>query len=479
LRAAETVSSRSFRDPCGFVVRIGGRILRIVTEQGKSDYLAFESSPTIGRMIREGSMVPTTRPAVPGDCQEHISEVFEANSGSLLLEHEPISFPSLPYEWPAGMLHAAAALTIDLAIQLADEGLGLKDATPYNVMFRGPSPVFLDVLSVERRDPGDPIWLAEAQFVRSFLLPLAMCREFGMSPGEFLLANRDGLEPESVYRWLSGLQRLRSPWLSLVSIPAWLSRSNKSQENGLYRKKLLPDQERARYVLTARLKSLRRALAAVQPKPQSSTWSGYMCGNNNYSKEQFTWKETFVADAIRQHSPKRLLDVGCNNGYFSRIAARQGAETIAIDLDPVVVGQVWKSALEEKLNILPLVVNLSRPTPAVGWNNQECESFLDRARGRFDFVLMLAVLHHMIVTERIPLDEVLDTAADLTSGILLIEYVGPEDSMFRRLTRGRDELHRDFTVERFEAACRKRFQIIRSMALEGSARRLYLLRRNA
>src|SRR5690349_129632 len=95
----------------------------------------------------------------------------ESNPG-MILEHERIPFPSYPYEWAAPMLHAAGRLTLDLAASLAKEGMGLKDATPYNILFRGPQPVFVDLLSIERRDPRDAIWLPYAQFVRMFLSPL-------------------------------------------------------------------------------------------------------------------------------------------------------------------------------------------------------------------------------------------------------------------------------------------------------------------
>ena len=150
---------------------------------------------------------------------------------------------------------------------------------------------------------------------------------------------------------------------------------------------------------------------------------------------------------------------------------------MAIDSDPVVMGMLWRRARAEGLNVLPLVVNLTRPSPALGWRNEECPSFLDRARGQFDCVLMLALIHHLIVSERIPLADILDLAAELTTSLLVIEFVGPDDSMFRRIARGRDALHRDLNQAEFENACQKRFRIIRSQNLPGSKRSLYLLRK--
>ena len=178
------------------------------------------------------------------------------------------------------------------------------------------------------------------------------------------------------------------------------------------------------------------------------------------------------------------MRVGGVLSFFSTLiglalAAKAGASVVALDYDPVVLGQVWRQARAEQLNILPLAVNLTRPTPATGWRNRECSSFLDRARGHFDAVFMLAVVHHMLVTERIPLPDILDLAAELTRDLLVVEFIGPGDSMFQKLTRGREELHKDLSHELFENLCRERFEIVRIQHLESTTRWLYLLRKRS
>ena len=122
---------------------------------------------------------------------------------------------------------------------------------------------------------------------------------------------------------------------------------------------------------------------------KQSTWSDYM-ETHSYDDPAFAAKEKFVREALAEFKPGRVLDAGANTGHFSEMAAQDGAAVVAIDLDEVCVGEIWRRAREKKLNILPLVVNLARPTPAAGWRNQECPSFLDRARGSFDGVLMIA-----------------------------------------------------------------------------------------
>ena len=474
----------SFRDPAGSLFRYQGRILRAVNPVGIADLEAFLASPS-GQKLMTGGRVARTRPLDAAECDQlladpAIRELYTARDARIILEHERIDFPSFPYEWTAEMLHAAGLLTLDLAQALLADGLGLKDATPYNILFRGPEPVFIDVLSFERRQAGDPTWLPYAQFVRTFLLPLLANRAYGLGLDQLLTTRRDGLEPEEVYRWSKPLQRLKPPFFGLVSMPTWLGAKHKQDDTSIYQKKILSDPEKTRFILDTVLNGLRRTLNRLKPAEGTrSVWSDYMSVNNNYTADHFQAKQRFVGEALAEFPSRSVLDVGCNTGHFSAIAARAGAKVVAVDYDPVVLGTVWRQARAEKLDILPLAVNLTRPSPGTGWRNQECASFLDRARGKFDAVFMLAVIHHMLVTERVPLADIIDLAAELTTSLLIIEYVAPEDSMFRRLTRGREELHQDLTPELFESLCRRYFDIVRVQHVEGATRRLYLLRKRS
>ena len=472
----------SFRDPAGRLVTQNERIFRLVTPEGLTDLRAFLDSTTFSRFKDQGSIVHTE--FLDRESSERlvrnadIQDPF-CRQAIRVVEHERIPFQSFPYEWPPEMLYRAAGLTLDLAESLLNEGLGLKDATPYNILFRGASPVFVDLLSFEKREAFDPVWLAMAQFERTFLLPLLANKFLGISLEQLLTTRRDGLEPEDLYQACGPFQRLRPLLLSTVSIPTWLNRKRNPNDPSLYEKKSLNSAEKAQFIVSCLVRRLRKSLSKLKPQSDAkSTWSDYLEANNNYSEEDFQTKQDFVTRAIEEFRPGRVLDVGCNTGHFSAVAARSGAGVVAIDYDPVVVGKTWVRAESEGLDILPLVVNLTRPTSAMGWRNQECPSFLSRACGSFDMVLMLALIHHMIVTERIPLPEIVDLAADLTTDALIIEYVAPDDSMFRRLTRGREHLHTGLTRESFEAAFCRRFSIIRSQHLANTSRWLYLLSKN-
>lgn len=453
--AARRLETRSFRDPAGYLFCDGKRILRRVRPESVTILEKFLQTKTALDASNRGRLVRSIRVD---------QEVFE---------HERIPFPSYPYEWSPEMLYSAASLTLELARNALEEGFGIKDATPYNVLFRGSAPVFVDVLSFEPRDPLECVWAPYGQFGRTFLLPLLVHDEFGVPLRSIFTNQRDGLEPEAVYRWAAGWRRFTPQFLTLVSIPHWLSgRVNEST----YSPRAAQSSEQSRFILERILKTCNRHLESLAPKPRHSTWSDYR-QKSLYNADQWAQKEAFVREAIAIAHPRDVLDVGANEGHFSFLAAQGGASVIAIDTDPAVAGAIWRSATENHLDILPLVVDLTRPSPAIGWRNRECVSFIDRARAAFDLVMLLAVLHHLLVTERIPLEEIFELLHEITREYALIEFVGPEDAMFRRIVRGRAHLYSHLTQSRFEAAALRWFELVKSAQINGLNRCLYLFRR--
>lgn len=459
------------------------RVLRFVAAGALAEFEDFLQTAAANKFNAERKLVSSRR-LTENETAElraapELKTVFAALNVSAVFEHGRVPFVSYPHEWSPEMLWEAGKLTLDLARAALADGFGMKDATPHNILFRGHEPVFVDMLSFERRHPGDAIWKPYAQFVRTFLLPLLANRRWGLSVAEIFTTRRDGLQPEEVYRWCSPLEKFRPRTLSLVSIPAWLSRKVNPDEQKIYRPHLVGDPEKARFILESLFNRLERQLRALAPAAQNiSTWSDYMA-THSYDDPAFAAKEKFVAEALAEFKPARLLDAGANTGHFSALAAQAGAAVVSVDLDAACVGQIWRRTQEKHWDILPLVVDLARPSPALGWRNREQPSFLERAAGAFDGVLMLALIHHLLVTERIALEEILRLAAELTNQLLVIEFVEPNDAMFRRLTRGRNHLHAGLNATVFEGACAEHFEIVRSLALPETQRRLYCLKRKA
>jgi SAM-dependent methyltransferase len=459
------------------LVTVEGRLLRLVFPSGLENLRAWLGSSTIREFTEHGRAIRahtcSSGAELPGIM---LRDYGSTEDVAAVMEQEKIWFPSYPSEWPAEMLYAAGLLTLDLADALLPEGLGLKDATAYNVLFRGAQPTFVDMLSIERREPTDPVWLPCSQFLRHFILPLLANYHLGLPLREIFAAHSDGIPPEAVYANCGFLQRLHPGLLTSVSIPVWLSTTAEADPERTYGQKRAGSPEQARFILRHLLNRLRKKLTSCAPTAdRRSFWSAYTGRNQSYSEAEFAQKQQFLEATLTAIRPRRVLDLGCNTGRFSLLAAGKGGEVVAVDSDPVAVGMLWRAAVASNYPLLPLVVDLSSPTPASGWRNQERASFLGRARGQFDVILLLALLHHLVIGHGIPLASVVELAAELTTKDAVIEFISAADPMARRLVRGRGGLFAGYTREAFEQACTRHFRILRAEHM--ATRSLYWLSR--
>jgi SAM-dependent methyltransferase len=451
---------QTFRDPAGPLHIENGRVFRTVSQPYAGAILGFIRSDVGTRWVASGRLVSTTIKSWQED-------------GAVLLEHGRIPFPSYPWEWTPGQWGAAGELTLDLCEELLDLGLILKDATPSNILFDGPRPVFVDVSSVETHDPANPIWMAYAQFVRTFLLPLAASKYLGW-PLSASLQKRDGYEPSDLHPYLSTLRRWRWPLRSLVTLPNLLETRRDMTTSALEgRWKKSPDLATA--MLRHTLRSLRKTLHSLLPEIMDSRWSGYPESASHYCEEDHLAKKEFLGKALLMIKPKTVLDLGANTGVYSRIAAGHNAKVVAWDSDISACQANWGIAHAEKLTIQVVVADVARPTPAMGWRNAESLSLLDRASSQFDCVLMLGLLHHLLLSDQIPLSEVARLTRDLTRNWLIIEWVPRSDPRFIEILRGRDALYGFLNEEVFLNAFLNHFSCVLRESLT-NGRILFLLK---
>jgi SAM-dependent methyltransferase len=266
--------------------------------------------------------------------------------------------------------------------------------------------------------------------------------------------------------------------LGPVTVPTLLGKLGKAGSPGIYTPRRASSAAEAKFVLRSLYKGLERQINAACPPPKDdSHWARYTA--TTHTDEYYALRSEFLQQVLDELKPRRVLDIGCNTGIYSALAARAGASVAAVDIDEGALDAVRRVSREERLDITACRANLCCPTPATGWMNRECASLVDRLRDRFDGVLMFAVLHHFLVTERVPLHEVAEFAASLTRDWLLIEFVAPHDELFQRLVRGRDALYENISVESFEDAFREFFRVERKTTTIEGRRWLYLLRRKA
>jgi len=234
------------------------------------------------------------------------------------------------------------------------------------------------------------------------------------------------------------------------------------------------DPDLARQILLKTLRGLLSQMREVTPAHHSSMWSDYAETATHYSDEDHARKRSFVSDALAAARPTRVLDVGCNTGVYSRLAADTGAEVVSIDTDLQAVDRLCANLKGSGKNILPLCVDLAHPTPAAGWENREYSSFLSRCTGHFDTVMMLAVLHHLLLRNQIPMDRIAALCSNLTTRHLILEWVPPTDPKFQELLRGRGAIYTHITESAFRDAFAEHFATIDELVLVNGRTMLHL-----
>jgi hypothetical protein len=466
----------SFRDPAGYVLHYGDAVYRSLDREAFDHLRTFLPNPAYQRLSANGDLLPV---AVADASEREELARLEQRNDRWYVRQRRLPFISYPYEWSPRMLHAAAQCTLRIQAALVEQGFTLKDASAYNIQFdltdRGPAPVFIDIPSIEAAPP-QPLWMAYNQFIRHFALPLMLYRQFGHDYRGDFIADLEGVKPDAAYRIAGPLRRWFPPYLFVVTVPHLLRNLENSRAAELERPVAPPanyDAERDRYILTRLVRRLERLTKRLEPPARASQWTGYEA-DNSYPPAAAARKERFVTDACSSLKPARLINLGCNLGKFDLIAAESGSDVLALDLDLPSVDAVYERARERHARIIPLRIDIAAPSPAIGWKNRERRSFLDRAC-RFDCVMALAVVHHLLVTNRIPLDEIVDLIARLSVRHVILELVDRTDPMFRRLARGNQDLYTELTIEAQARAFAERFRIIERCALEGIPRTLYVL----
>lgn len=420
----------TFRDPAGELRLIDGNALRRIRPTAIAETQEFLASPLRAALEQCGDLI-SSRIATTAD------HAFIA-PGELWLQHTRIDPISYPWEWTPAQWRSAAELTLRVARRAIESGWTLKDATPLNILFSGAKPILVDVLSFERRDPHSTVWLAYGQFVRTFLLPLVAARHLGW-PLQATLFARDGYEPAQLYESLPLRRRISPDLLDVVTMAVLFEKRGAKHAKANTPRSTDPDL--AKHILLKRITRLEKQIRRTADARSRSQWSEYTRTATHYRAVDHDKKQEFVNDVLQRCSPGEVLDIGANTGTYSFIAAGKGAKVVALDSDAAALEILGQRAFNEGMPITTLVANIARPTPAAGWRNREQLSLLDRLTRKFDLVLMLAVVHHLILREQLPLRHIGELCASLTRRWLVLEWVPPSDPMYQEWLRGRDDLY--------------------------------------
>lgn len=380
-----------------------------------------------------------------------------------VLQPELVPFISYPYEWCAGQIRAAALATLEIMKTALDHRLVLKDANAFNIQFMGSRAVLIDTLSFEIYEEGRP-WVAYRQFCESFLAPLALaCYQDPLSTG-LLRAHLNGLPLPLASRLLPMRTWFRFGVLTHIHMHAMAQSQLGEATRAATRASV------SKRSLMALIDSLRRTIEDLSRAPRRSAWSEYetTCSYTSASRGE---KAEAVRGFLEASKPNLVIDLGANSGAFSRIAKELGAYVVSIDADhDVIEGSFARGVAEKNARVLPLTMDLTNPSPGLGWDSRERSSLAER--GPADAVLALALVHHLALANNIPLGMIAAWLARLGRHVI-VEFVPKTDPQSQRLLAVREDVFDQYDRQHMEEALAAHFSIVKTVELKDAGRVLY------
>jgi hypothetical protein len=451
----------SFRDPNGFLFNSGGGLYRQVNKAYRENYDHLMKSGLYEGLISEGLLVSHEESDQAPAVKEKAYKVIRP---------ERVPFISYPYEWCFSQYRDAAFGTLQIMKLALEKDMTLKDASAYNIQFLHGKPILIDTLSFEKYQEGMP-WVAYRQFCQHFLAPLALMAFTDIRLNQLMRIYIDGIPLDLASALLPGKTKLNLGIQAHIHLHAYAQKRYAGKDI----KQVAQERKMSKMALTGLISSLESTVKGLNWKPEGTEWADYYAGTN-YTDEAFELKKKLLEELVSVAKPKLVWDLGANTGVFSRVTSNKGIPTISFDIDPAAVEINYLEARKaNETSILPLVLDLTNPSPAIGWANEERSSFGQRAQA--DLILALALVHHMAISNNVPLTTLAESFARL-SPKLIIEFVPKEDSQVQRLLVSREDIFPDYNQAGFESAFKTCYQIQRALPIPGTKRTLYLMERH-
>ena len=408
----------SFRDPSGFLFWKSGEIYRQINPIYKEHYEHLINSGLYERLTNERLLVAH---------EEVNDDGLRQNEAFKIIKPEVIPFISYPYEWCFSQLKDAALATLKIQRIALEYGMTLKDASAYNIQFKDGNPVLIDTLSFEKYTEGKP-WIAYRQFCQHFFAPLSLMAMRDIRLGQLMRIYIDGIPLDLASRLLPARSFVRFSFVSHIHMHA-KAQASLGQKNLNVKKYKV-----GKTSLFVIIDNLESAISKLNWKAKGTEWAEYY-DDTNYTSQALEHKKTLIDEYLDLIKPKSVWDLGANTGLFSRLASTRGINTIAFDIDPSAVEKNYLECKRKKeTHLLPLILDLTNPSPDAGWANEERVSLI--RRGPADMVFALALIHHLAISNNLPFTHIADFLSRICR-YLVIEYVPKEDSQVQRLLRTR------------------------------------------
>jgi hypothetical protein len=452
----------SFRDPSGFLFTRQGVLYRQVNQEYKEHYDALMSSKLYSKLVDAGLLIPHDEVDI---------EPEETALAYKVIKPELLEFISYPYEWSFSQLKDAALATLAIQKLALEAGMVLKDASMYNIQYHNGKPVLIDTLSFEIYREGEP-WVAYRQFCQHFLAPLALMAYTDVRLSQLLRVYIDGIPLDLAARLLPRRTRYGLGLATHIHLHAAAQKRYADKSTA----KVGATRKMSMVSFMGLMDSLESTTKKLSWMPSGTEWGDYYtASSSHYSASAFEHKKQVVSQFLERIHPAITWDLGANTGEFSQLASKLGSYTVAFDIDPAAVEQNYLQSKEKSEGqMLPLVMDFTNPSPALGWHNRERHSLLER--GPAQALLALALIHHLAISNNVPLPLLAEYLHDLGNW-LVIEWVPKEDSQVQKLLASRQDIFTGYHQEGFEQAFGAFFTIHEKVPVQDSPRILYLMER--
>lgn len=360
----------------------------------------------------------------------------------LVVEVERLSRISYPPEWTTRGLLASAHAIVALQRTLLPHGLMLKDAHPWNVLFQGRQPRFIDLGSVVGRTRRVPRpWFEE--FRRHLVVPLSLRRIGAHAAADAVQGEHFGV----LKRLLS--RRFATPF------PAgfWFAVRGASSEE-------------------RRLERLARYLDGLGSHSRRDTWTDYDQHEVPVGQESaYNGKQSAVLAFLREEPRGSLLDLAANRGWFTALASSLGHQVVAIDVDDGALAALWDRCESSGIEAHIIRADVVRPPGSHGVA-LVYDGFFRRMRS--DVLLAPAVLHHLVARQDVTFELFADLADRLADRTVVVEFVPREDEHVARWPLAQEDWYEPAS---FERAMRAYFPRMDVVASSPAPRLMYRFRR--
>lgn len=421
---------QSYADSRGRLFLRDGKVMRHIDSGSSKFYSDFIASHLYRSLLSDGLLIDSS---VAGKSDR---------DGSIIIEHQTIEHVSYPFEWSFNGLKTSALMFLELQERLLREGLSIHDGHPFNILFDGCRPVFVDLSSINAAEPRR--WGAAQQFRRNILNPLRLMAAGHTKVPRAVMARGHGVSDEETDLLLGYNGRFTRT----------LRRSFRRNRQKWQRNPV------------SIVHSLRRSIEELSYPTASTEWGDYYKEPESVDlKEYSNLKQENVRKTIDKLKPRTILDAACNQGWFARLGSNHGARVIGFDLDEVAVNKAFDICRDTRANVQPLVMDFANPSPALGILNQGFPNAIQRFRS--EMVIALAIVHHLVFSANLRFEQIVHTLEAMSEKWLLIEFIPGEDI---HVSKWKKPVPEWYSLENFKKILANSFESIEILESEPSPR---------